>query len=184
MKVLLMVLLIQLVLVILTGLVYTWIIIFNKYFKDIYNKSKKEYIKNKLNEYMELSDYGKLKHEKQIIKYNKFIEREEEISLEKRDINLNDIELSERVKVLIDEIINVEIYSALRQYISLQQKYVITNIDTDVKNVSMKVFKALNPKLLESELVFTKTYIMEYIVGQTFNLMLRLVIELNSSLPQ
>ena len=153
---------------------------YNKFLKNEFYIRKKKRVIKKLSAISLMDDEKKVKYEKRIESYSKFIEDDSKTLID--GLTITDIEISEKVKRMIDEMISVEIYSALRQYLPINAKYPIINLDTDIKAISSKVFNGLNPKLMHTNMIFSEEYIMEYIVGQTFNTILQVVINHNSSL--
>ena len=97
----------------------------------------------------------------------------------KKTLTLEIIEITERVKEIVDLMVSVETYSVMKRYISTGKKYNVLEIDKDITLISEKVYSGLNKSVYETELVFTNEYLMNYIVGQTFNLMLKITSELN-----
>ena len=88
-------------------------------------------------------------------------------------------EIFEKVKEIVDLMVSVETQSIMKRYISTGKKYNVLEIDKDITAISEKVYSGLNKAVYETELVFTNAYLMNYIVGQTFNLMLKITSELN-----
>jgi hypothetical protein len=97
----------------------------------------------------------------------------------KKVITKETIEITERIKEIVDLMVSVETYSVMKRYISTGKKYNVLEIDKDIAAISEKVYSGLNKAVYETELVFTNEYLMNYIVGQTFNLMLKITSELN-----
>lgn len=97
----------------------------------------------------------------------------------KKVITAETIEVTEKVKEIVDLMVSVETYSIMKRYISTGKKYNVLEIDKDITAISEKVYSGLNKAVYETELVFTNAYLMNYIVGQTFNLMLKITSELN-----
>ncbi len=97
----------------------------------------------------------------------------------KKVITKETIEITERIKEIVDLMVSVETYSVMKRYISTGKKYNVLEIDKDITTISEKVYSGLNTVVYETELVFTNEYLMNYIVGQTFNLMLKITSELN-----
>ena len=97
----------------------------------------------------------------------------------KKVITPETIEVTEKVKEIVDLMVSVETYSIMKRYISTGKKYNVLEIDKDITAISEKVYSGLNKAVYETELVFTNAYLMNYIVGQTFNLMLKITSELN-----
>lgn len=97
----------------------------------------------------------------------------------KKVITKETIEITEKIKEIVDLMVSVETYSIMKRYISTGKKYNILEIDKDIATISEKVYSGLNKVVYETELVFTNEYLMNYIVGQTFNLMLKITSELN-----
>lgn len=166
-------------------LVILWIHMYHKFFEESMQKNKIKRIRKRTEKIKligqgSISDRKKKYIEKRLNKDTAFME-----SIQKNEydgLSIEDIEISERLKKLIDEMISVECYSALRQYITINSKYPITNIDTDISAVSTRVFNGLNSKVSETTTVFSSEYLMNYIVGQTFNLILRIVTDHNASI--
>lgn len=163
-----------------TGLIALWLNIYNKYLKQKIYDNKKEKVINKLTILKDIPEDKRKLYENKINKYELFILKDSQI--QNKEITLDMVGISERIKSLIDNMIEVEVYSTLRQYISLNSKYDILNLDKDIQVISTKVFNGLNKKILNTELVFSKEYIMSYIIGQSFNLALRVVTDLNASI--
>ena len=171
---------ITLVLFSISGLFILWIWIYKKILHEYLKKYKYNKVEEKIRYYASLSQEEILTHKSEIDELLEYKKRYNvnEIS----GLTIQNIILTEKVKAILDEMIIAEVYSALRQYLSLNSKYPITNIDKDVKDVSNKVFNALNPKIYKSDLLFNDTYILSYIVGQSFNIILKLTTELNLSI--
>lgn len=170
--------------IIVLSLILVWVYLYNNYMKSILYEFKKQRIIHKINKYSsnDMESNQKSIPEDKLKEYEKFIQND----INKHDveipITLTDVELTERIKAIIDQMISVEVYSVLKQYITMNTKYPITNIDVDIKNISTKIFDSVNPDVFHTNLVFTNKYIMHYIVTQTFAIMLGLVTDFNSKL--
>lgn len=170
---------VSIVLFTITGLVASWNVIYIKFFKDVNYKKKKDRILKKL-EWMKNLDIEEQNYfTKKIQKYEEFLIND--IAMQDKNISLDEIEKTERIKDLIDSMIELEVYSALRVNISLNSKYDILKIDEDVQKIATNVYAGLNNQISSSNLVFSTEYIMKYIISKSFNITLRTVIEINAS---
>lgn len=178
-NILLGVIIISVILFTIMGLIAGWTAIYIKFIKEIHYNKKKEKILKKLTWMKNLDPEEQNYYRTRMEKYEEFIAKD--IVLNNKEISIECIEKTERIKDLIDSMIELEVYSALRANISLNTKYEILKLDEDVQKISTNVFAGLNKQISSSELVFSTDYIMKYIISKSFNMTLRTVIEINAS---
>lgn len=93
------------------------------------------------------------------------------------------IELTNDVLDLISFMINNEIVTEMKTYISLSNPYVISNIDKDAATIAERVFKGINENLFtDPDLVLTKEYLISFITKKTLTTLLDVTQQHNSNL--
>lgn len=93
------------------------------------------------------------------------------------------IELTNDVLDLISFMINNEIVTEMKTYISLNNPYIISNLDSDTENISERVFKGINENLFDDpDLVLTKEYLMSFITKKTLTTLLDVTHQHNANL--
>lgn len=154
--------------------------VYESYLENLISPYIIDSINKKLKKLQELPETEKSKYIRRIERYKLYLD---DHILDSEALIMDEILASEKVKIMIDNMIMSEVYSALRAPLTLQQKYEIINIDEDVKKVSEAVFTGLNTDLLlKNRLIFNSTYIMQYIIGQSLNIMLKIVTDHNNSI--
>ncbi len=154
--------------------------VYESYIEDYISPYVIESINKKLKKLQALPENEQSKYIRKIERYKLYLDNH---LLNSDALIMDEIIASEKVKGMIDNMIMSEIYSTLRVPLTLQQKYAIINIDNDVKKVSESVFNGLNSDLLlKNRLIFNSTYIMQYIIGQSLNIMLKIVTDHNNSI--
>lgn len=171
--------------------IYLWNKVYKTCLEDVFVKrSKKKVIKKLVSlkkdlRYLEteedISEETLDDFRNEISKYENQLSMFENMD-EENPFVLKDAILSEKIKEQINEMISVEVYSKLRECISLKTKYNLTNLDSDIAEISKNVVEGINPLVLNTPMIMTNTFIMKYIVNQAFNLMLNLVTDHNASI--
>ena len=86
------------------------------------------------------------------------------------------IEFTNSILDLISFMVNNEIMSYMKTYISLNNTYDISNLDNDVRKISTLVFDGINKSLFKDpNLILTENYLMEYITKKTISTLLDVV---------
>ena len=94
-----------------------------------------------------------------------------------------DIEISLQIRDIIDDIITTEINHHIHDnYIAVTEKYDIRKLDIDVKKISQKVFNAINIDTFDLKMIFSKEYLVGYIVDTTKSNLLLVVTQYNENL--
>lgn len=93
------------------------------------------------------------------------------------------IELTNSILDLMTFMITNEIMSYMKSFLSLNVKYEVSNLDTDIKKISETVFHGINPTLFtDPNLILTSEYLMSYITKKTTNIFLETVMNYNQTL--
>ena len=82
-------------------------------------------------------------------------------------ITRHDISLSDDIIKIIDSLIDLFSMEYMYKDIIIQKKIEIINIDKIIKYVSENTFKALNPRIFETESVYSKDFLMDYIAKKS-----------------
>lgn len=91
------------------------------------------------------------------------------------------IEFSTKVLQFIQFTILTIVDNELSEYTMLHENYPMKNIDTDVKIISEKVYKAIEPNFYSMiESFYTKEFIMTYIVTSTKKILIEAVRKINA----
>ena len=69
--------------------------------------------------------------------------------------------------IIIDSLIDLFSIEYMYKDIIIQKKIEIINIDKIIKYVSENTFKALNPRIFETESVYSKDFLMDYIAKKS-----------------
>lgn len=171
---------ILIVMVIASAISFTLYISSIIYFSYISHKNLKN--KKKLTPY-EISKINSLKKRKKSIKKLckksvNGISKDDEKMLETIDkaisnleydtsITRHDISLSDDIIKIIDSLIDLFSMEYMYKDIIIQKKIEIINIDKIIKYVSENTFKALNPRIFETESVYSKDFLMDYIAKKS-----------------
>jgi hypothetical protein len=160
---------------------------FDNYVDESVNTRKKKRLIKKLNKVKAMSDEEKMEYgEEKIIKLKTNLDELIEMNKkpqETKPLGIGDIELTNKVKELIDDMIANETYSYLRSFVAIRQKYDITKLDVGIKEISNNVIEGINPALFKTEgLFYTPEYLMHYIVDKTYSVLLQTVESYNSEL--
>lgn len=93
------------------------------------------------------------------------------------------IELTNNVLDLISFMINSEIITEMKPYIALNNSYTIANLDSDVTNISKRVFDGINKNLfVDPDLVLTQEYLISFITKKTLTTLLDVVQQHNANI--
>lgn len=93
------------------------------------------------------------------------------------------IDVTNSVLDLITFMINNEIASVFKQYISLNELYNISNIDKDAKTIAENVHNGIDSKLFtDPNVMLTSEYLMTYITKKTIDLLIVVAQNHNDSL--
>lgn len=93
------------------------------------------------------------------------------------------VELTNSILDLIAFMVNNEIVSLFKNYISLNELYVISNIDKDAANISNNVFNGINENLFKDpNLILTDKYLMEYISKKSISTLIDVAQTHNSNI--
>ena len=82
-------------------------------------------------------------------------------------ITRHDISLSDDIIKIIDSLIDLFSMEYMYKDIIIQKKIEIINIDKIIKYVSENTFKALNPRIFETESVYSKDFLIDYIAKKS-----------------
>lgn len=84
---------------------------------------------------------------------------------------------------LINLLVEIEINNSLKQQISLQEQYKVTNIDNDIRNISTKIYNAIKPNIYDdNNIAISSEYIMTHITDEVTLKLIKTVQELNAQL--
>lgn len=153
--------------------------------KYLYNPWKKEkricLLNKKINEISNLDDTEKAQTD--VDQLNKFVNELKTLVpvYEEPILSIKDIEMTERIKVLIDNMIATEIYAFVKPSIALRNKIDIRSLDVGVKTVETNVMEGLNASVFKTPLLFNESYLIKYICTNSYSALLKFVTEYNDT---
>lgn len=100
------------------------------------------------------------------------------------EITMEHIELTEKIRDIINDMIASEVYAVMRESVALHFKYDLLNITVDVGKVSTNVLQGLNTAVFNTKLVMTSDYIIRYVCSHSYNVLLKTVQEYNASISR